>query len=924
VQVAPVGANFNDPASFVNVATVANAAGGSNSGRVVITPASGTSFATSVGAVRIVFPNQQNGHVGYREIDVLGVPSASNSFSTAAPPVVTAATSAGAFAVSANDILTNSTITVTPPFDGREGTGTNPSVLVNGQFGTAGSIGGTETVAVFNGQVITFALNTTTNTSGYDISSIAVYTGWQDPGRVNQDYVVQIAPVGADFTNAASFITVTSVAGAASGANSGRTIITPTNGSLIAKGVGAVRFLFNNQQNGHVGYREIDVLGAPTAKTLTIGATGGLNADIGAATADVINVTGAVSIDAAAILNLTFAGTAPAVGTSLTLINNDGTDPIVGTFAGIANNAVVTINGHAVSVNYNGGTGNDLVITLVPTPPAVTFNPAANPSGPENNPSLPAAQRRIPLGINVSNLDTGATTRVTISGIPQSTSANAFNGARLVNSAGVAYPETAPGSGIVQIDTTTSGALDVFLVKDDNRPQGTFDLTVSAISMTGAGNSAPTTTTRTVTVTNTAPVANIDGSPTVGRGQNAFFTFTGVDANGDLASGLKYEINWGDGATTVLANSNTIDPSNVLQNQYIVSHVYGVVGSKTITLKVTDDEGLSNTTTFDIVISAVFIDEATGTLVIGGTNNADRITLTNTAGGVQARINNQLYPAFAPENGLIQVYGGGGNDTIIVNSNVPYPVEAFGGTGNDYIAGGGFDDVLHGEDGNDRLLGGGGNDLLFGGSGLDQLSGGNGNDLLYGDSDAMGDLINGGFDDFLANITASADPGADKLSGDLGDDTLDGGAGKDRLNGGGGNDVLFGGDDADYLSGDAGDDLLMGEDGSDTMYGQAGNDVLIGGLLSDTIYGSSGSDLLLGDDLDQATALDLFAAWVATGTSDLDTMRSFTSSATEDDVADVFNGQLGDDWFVAFLNDRVRDASQFQGDHVDRDGTPVF
>ena len=171
---------------------------------------------------------------------------------------------------------------------------------------------------------------------------------------------------------------------------------------------------------------------------------------------------------------------------------------------------------------------------------------------------------------------------------------------------------------------------------------------------------------------------------------------------------------------------------------------------RTIMLTVTDDEGLSETTSFDIVISAVFIDELTGTLVIGGTNNADRIILTNTAGGVQARINNQLYPPLAPLNGLVQVFGGGGNDTISLAANMLFPVEAFGGDGNDYITGGGFSDVLHGEAGNDRLLGGGGATCCWAVDGTDTLSGGNGNDLLYGDGDATGDAL-GDIIDFAMN-----------------------------------------------------------------------------------------------------------------------------------------------------------------------------
>jgi glycerophosphoryl diester phosphodiesterase len=62
------------------------------------------------------------------------------------------------------------------------------------------------------------------------------------------------------------------------------------------------------------------------------------------------------------------------------------------------------------------------------------------------------------------------------------------------------------------------------------------------------------------------------------------------------------------------------------------------------------------------------------------------------------------------------VYGGGGNDTIIGNNLNNYLT---GAVGNDYLSGGAGDDELAGDAGNDTLNGGVGNDLLWGGAGND-------------------------------------------------------------------------------------------------------------------------------------------------------------------------------------------------------------
>jgi len=84
---------------------------------------------------------------------------------------------------------------------------------------------------------------------------------------------------------------------------------------------------------------------------------------------DQVIVTGTVTLGGAN-LNLVdnFPGSG-ALGNTLLLIDNDGTDAVTGTFAGLANGATVNFNGETWRIYYNGGDGNDVVLTYVP--PAV-------------------------------------------------------------------------------------------------------------------------------------------------------------------------------------------------------------------------------------------------------------------------------------------------------------------------------------------------------------------------------------------------------------------------------------------------------------------------------------------------------------------------------------------------------------------------
>ncbi|MDQ3041219.1 MAG: VCBS repeat-containing protein, partial [Acidobacteriota bacterium] len=81
---------------------------------------------------------------------------------------------------------------------------------------------------------------------------------------------------------------------------------------------------------------------------------------------DQLNVTGTVTLNNARLVPLPFGAFRPAIGDSFTIIRNDGTDAINGTFLNTPQNAVFggALN-TAFRINYQGGDGNDVVITRV-------------------------------------------------------------------------------------------------------------------------------------------------------------------------------------------------------------------------------------------------------------------------------------------------------------------------------------------------------------------------------------------------------------------------------------------------------------------------------------------------------------------------------------------------------------------------------
>jgi hypothetical protein len=81
---------------------------------------------------------------------------------------------------------------------------------------------------------------------------------------------------------------------------------------------------------------------------------------------DQLNVAGIVTLNGGNLM-ITVGG--PLLrGEMFTIINNDSTEAVVGTFNGLTEGSTFTSGGEKFTITYVGGTGNDVVLAVAPEP----------------------------------------------------------------------------------------------------------------------------------------------------------------------------------------------------------------------------------------------------------------------------------------------------------------------------------------------------------------------------------------------------------------------------------------------------------------------------------------------------------------------------------------------------------------------------
>ena len=181
-----------------------------------------------------------------------------NTLNLVISTAVSGSSSTNAYTVSATDLLQGGTLSsVTDALGINVGENNansqgNLASLTDGTFGSAGALGG----LCIASNSVTYNLNTNLNPAGYTVTNVTTYSGWANSGRATQRYTASFRKVGS--TN---FVNPLVVDYAYSGGTPSHTQVTIS--GLTETNVEAIRFDFGVglQQNGGVGYKELDVFG---------------------------------------------------------------------------------------------------------------------------------------------------------------------------------------------------------------------------------------------------------------------------------------------------------------------------------------------------------------------------------------------------------------------------------------------------------------------------------------------------------------------------------------------------------------------------------------------------------------------------------------------------------------------------------------
>ncbi|MBB6430133.1 calcium-binding protein [Algisphaera agarilytica] len=288
------------------------------------------------------------------------------------------------------------------------------------------------------------------------------------------------------------------------------------------------------------------------------------------------------------------------------------------------------------------------------------------------------------------------------------------------------------------------------------------------------------------------------------------------------------------------------------------------------------------------------------TLYVTGDSGNNGISVTTADRGATLEVSEYrwgsgyrpIYSVASSRVGEILMYGGAGDDTLSIGTDIVKRATIEGGRGADYLFGGAGitrivgngdaggsglaeNDTLVARAGLTYLYGEGGNDTLINQTrstfSMTYMYGGAGNDRMIG-SDYGGTYAKGD----AGNDTAVVKRGAFEFRGGDGRDMADysawttdvridlngsrnsgdrWGAKKHRLHndieaakGGSGNDFIRGNAGFNWLYGNAGNDHIEAGYGNLTarIWGGAGNDYIIGGNANDHIWGDSGNDTIIG------------------------------------------------------------------------------
>ncbi len=342
---------------------------------------------------------------------------------------------------------------------------------------------------------------------------------------------------------------------------------------------------------------------------------------------DQTKVTGTVDLTGA-ILDVSL-GYSPTSGDSWTIIDNDDSDPVVGTFLGLPEGSTLAVDTYTFVITYVGGTEhNDVVLISNQAPTAVGLSSA---SVPENEPSGTVVGT-----FNTTDPDVGDTfayTLVSGSGDDDNTSYTIDSTGQLLTAA--SFDRETKEFYSILVRSTDVGGLYVeqqftitVLPVNDNAPvftsSATFDVeentsTVGTVAASDADLPAQTVT-YSITGGTDKALFHIDSD----SGALTFITSPDYELPGNANADNVYLVDVtaddGLGQTTVQHLSVTVTPVNDSFPIFTSATLFNVPENTTLvgTMSATDDDLPAQTLTYSLVPnpdSALFtIDPATGVL----------------------------------------------------------------------------------------------------------------------------------------------------------------------------------------------------------------------------------------------------------------------------------------------------------------------
>ncbi|MDX1927467.1 MAG: PKD domain-containing protein, partial [Pirellulaceae bacterium] len=393
--------------------------------------------------------------------------------------------------------------------------------------------------------------------------------------------------------------------------------------------------------------------------------------------------------------NVTLAGTfgiqlvggfVPSANQKYMVIDNRGSQPIEGNFIGLLQGQSIPYGNYSFRVSYDGGDGNDVVLTVF-----------------QNNSSPTASAGGTYTISEGDSLTLDASGSVDPDGDSLSYSWDLNGDSDFTDATGVAPTVLWSALEVLGIrDGVSQHAVQVRVSDGVNPP------VESAITILTVNNAAPT-----VQVS-----ASVDGFDGV-TGQTRSYNLTAIDPSSvDQAADFTYLINWGDGSPI-----ETI----VGQHALVAAHVYATLGNYVIAVQATDKDGGSRTATRGVTIRTSELQGTT--MAVGGTAANDAYTISRNADGTtRVQRGTLVLPSFVMPAGGINVFGFTGTDTLLINGTGD--IESFEISqdvvlwNTSRIQGNSIESrTVNGQGGNDSFLYLSGSATIDGGAGSDALIG---------------------------------------------------------------------------------------------------------------------------------------------------------------------------------------------------------